>query len=51
MHATELGPIVELHYRYRFDPAGLDPTTRVALKTSATMWLSEHAQPVVDATR
>src|SRR5437867_4990196 len=51
VHATELGPIVELHYRYRFDPAGLDPTTRVALKTSATMWLSEHAQPVVDATR
>jgi hypothetical protein len=49
IHATDLGPIVELHYRYRFDPAGLEATARVALKTDAETWLREH--PVVDATR
>jgi len=49
IHATDLGPIVELHYRYRFDPAGLEATARGALKTNAETWLREH--PVVDATR
>ncbi|PYM93848.1 MAG: hypothetical protein DME04_09885 [Candidatus Rokuibacteriota bacterium] len=49
IHAGELRPIVELHYRYRFDPAGLDPIARVALKAGAEAWLREH--PVAEATR
>jgi len=42
IHATELRPIVALHYRYRFDPAGLDAPERAALRTSAEAWLSAH---------
>jgi len=33
---------VALHYRYRFDPAGLDAPERAALRTSAEAWLHEH---------
>ena len=42
IHAAELRPIVELHYRYRFDPAGLDVTERAALRTSVEAWLGTH---------
>src|SRR2546427_5849452 len=49
IHAVELRSIVELHYRYRFDPAGLDAPARAAPRTSAEAWLGEH--PVADATR
>ena len=42
IHATELRPIVALHYRYRFDPAGLAASEREALRTSAEAWLGEH---------
>jgi hypothetical protein len=31
-----------LHYRYRFDPAGLAASEREALRTSAEAWLGEH---------
>jgi hypothetical protein len=42
IHATELTPILDLHYRYRFDPAGLDPIERSTLKACAEGWLREH---------
>jgi len=45
IHAAELRSIVELHYRYRFDPAGLDVTERAALKASAEAWLGAHELP------
>lgn len=42
IQAQELRPIVALHYRYRFDPAGLDATGRAALKDDAEAWLRDH---------
>ena len=42
IHATELRPIVALHYRYRFDPAGLDAPERATLRTRAEAWLRAH---------
>lgn len=42
IHASELGPILELHYRYRFDPAGLDSIERAALQARAEAWLRDH---------
>ncbi len=50
IHATELRPIVALHYRYRFDPAGLDAPERAALRTSAEAWLHEHEVLAAGAT-
>jgi transglutaminase-like putative cysteine protease len=42
IHATELTPILDLHYRYRFDPAGLDATERSALRAQSEAWLRHH---------
>jgi transglutaminase-like putative cysteine protease len=42
IQVPELRPIVALHYRYRFDPAGLDATGRAALRDSAEAWLRDH---------
>ena len=42
IHAQELGPILDLHYRYRFDPAGLDAAERAALRAQAESWLQQH---------
>jgi hypothetical protein len=42
IQATELRPIVALHYRYRFDPLGLDSTERAALRTSVERWLRDY---------
>jgi protein-glutamine gamma-glutamyltransferase len=42
IQAPELGPIVALHYRYRFDPAGLDATGRAALRDKTEAWLRDH---------
>jgi transglutaminase-like putative cysteine protease len=44
VHAPELRSIMALHYRYRFDPAGLDATERAALRTSAETWLRHHQE-------
>ena len=35
-----LQQIVSLHYRYRFDPDGLSPQEREALKEAARTWLT-----------
>jgi protein-glutamine gamma-glutamyltransferase len=45
IRADELRPIVTLHYRYRFDPVGLDPTERTELRTTAHAWLVAHPPP------
>jgi len=38
--ARELPEIVEMHCRYRFDPAGITETERARLKASAAAWLA-----------
>lgn len=38
--ARELPGIVEMHCRYRFDPAGISETERARLKESAAAWLA-----------
>jgi protein-glutamine gamma-glutamyltransferase len=43
IHATELAPILDLHYRYRFDPAGLSTTERASLRAHADAWLRDHS--------
>jgi hypothetical protein len=40
--ASELPGIVEMHCRYRFDPAGITATERATLKASATDWLARE---------
>ncbi len=42
IQAAELAPILDLHYRYRFDPTGLDATERAALRAQADAWLRDH---------
>ena len=42
-HATQvLQSILSLHYRYRFDPQGITPEERSALKSTANAWLNER---------
>jgi hypothetical protein len=40
-----LDELLALHYRYRFDPAGLDAAERAALETGARAWLAAHPAP------
>ena len=49
IQAPELHPIVALHYRYRFDPAGLDAGGRTALKERAQAWLRDHEDAAATA--
>jgi len=42
IRATDLAPILDLHYRYRFDPTGLDPSERSALRAQSETWLRDH---------
>jgi protein-glutamine gamma-glutamyltransferase len=37
-----LESIVQLHYRYRFDPNGLSPGQREELKSRVTQWIEQH---------
>jgi protein-glutamine gamma-glutamyltransferase len=37
----ELGPVLELHYRYRFDPAGISREERVQLRDQVGSRLEE----------
>ena len=41
-----LPALLALHYRYRFDPAGLDASERSTLAAGAHAWLSAHATRV-----
>lgn len=36
-----LNPILELHYRYRFDPQGINPAERDQLKVLSRSWLAQ----------
>jgi transglutaminase-like putative cysteine protease len=40
-----LPALLALHYRYRFDPAGLAADERAALGAQARTWLADHALP------
>jgi hypothetical protein len=40
-----LDELLALHYRYRFDPAGLDAAEHAALETGARAWLAAHSAP------
>lgn len=42
MGGTELDALAELHYRYRFDPAGLTRVERAQLRTTAQNWLARN---------
>ncbi len=42
IHATDLAQILDLHYRYRFDPSGLSAIERAKLSAQADAWLREH---------
>lgn len=42
---NKLGAILNLHYRYRFDPQGINATERAALKSSAQAWLQKYDPP------
>jgi hypothetical protein len=40
----DLRSILDLHYRYRFDPKGIPPTERSALKSGVQAWLDSYNQ-------
>jgi transglutaminase-like putative cysteine protease len=40
--ATDLAPLAALHYRLRFDPDGLPPAEREALRAGVRTWLEGH---------
>ena len=42
--ARPLPALLALHYRYRFDPAGLAAEERAALRTQVRTWLADHAR-------
>jgi hypothetical protein len=42
MNSPELSPLLALHYRLRFDPAGLNSNERATLKNEATAWFRQH---------
>jgi len=46
-----LAPLLALHYRYRFDPAGLPAADRDVLAASARGWLARHEEGREPATR
>ena len=43
LDTRELSSLLTLHYRYRFDPAGLPADERAALGAQARRWLAAHA--------
>ncbi len=44
MRESELTELASLHYRHRFDPAGLAPADRERLRASAQRWLALNAK-------
>jgi transglutaminase-like putative cysteine protease len=43
-----LKPLARLHYRHRFDPAGLSAAERQTLRREALAWLEQHPVQAVD---
>jgi len=44
VRASELIELASLHYRHRFDPAGLAPADRERLRASAERWLAVNGK-------
>jgi transglutaminase-like putative cysteine protease len=44
---NKLGAVLTLHYRYRFDPQGINATERAALKSGAQAWLQKYHPPKI----
>jgi hypothetical protein len=44
LNRPELGAVVDLHYRYRFDPAGLRHDERSRLSDAAKNWLAANSR-------
>ena len=44
---AELKIIIQMHYRYRFDPQGISQTERAKLASATKSWLSEYEQFIV----
>ncbi|MCC0175725.1 transglutaminase domain-containing protein [Waterburya agarophytonicola K14] len=44
----DLSSIIELHYRYRFDPLGIDSQTRAKLRSDCQEWLAKHRSSTID---
>jgi protein-glutamine gamma-glutamyltransferase len=42
VRTSALRPLLALHYRHRFDPAGLAAAERQALRAEVEAWLAEH---------
>jgi hypothetical protein len=42
LDTAALPQLVRLHYRHRFDPAGLPVAEREALRDEALAWLARH---------
>jgi hypothetical protein len=45
-----LRPLLALHYRHRFDPAGLATGERQRLRADAEAWLAAHPPAPASAT-
>ncbi|MBK1986726.1 transglutaminase domain-containing protein [Sphaerospermopsis aphanizomenoides BCCUSP55] len=39
----DLSSLIELHYRYRFDPQGIQETERAKLKSAVQSWLAKYS--------
>ena len=50
IQANDLTPILNLHNRYRFDPAGLTQSERASLKSQSAAWLRDHEHDTTEAT-
>ena len=50
-YMSELHQIIDLHYRYRFDPQGLTEEERERLKLMIQSWLTEFKQLTVKGSR
>ncbi len=46
---ADLAQLVKLHYRYRFDPVGLDSTEQRALMEGCAAWLASQPAPLQSA--
>ena len=44
-----LAPLLDLHYRYRFDPAGISAEEMALLRDAAQAWLSAHPVAQLEA--
>ena len=46
VNVAGLRQLMRLHYRHRFDPAGLPAAERKTLRTQALAWLAQHPAPL-----